>query len=74
MREFDPHDIEGDCYGGEHWRRESQSAYLLVYEKVKKHPLHLEFDNIQQRDDHIAKFKLDDSLFKKITEPEKYGK
>lgn len=33
VREFDPSDIEIECFGGEHWRRESQSAYLLVYEK-----------------------------------------
>jgi ubiquitin carboxyl-terminal hydrolase 34 len=46
VREFDPHDIEVDCFGGEHWRRESQSAYLVIYEKVKKTPIRLEFDSV----------------------------
>jgi hypothetical protein len=62
VREFDPHDIEVDCFGGEHWRRESQSAYLLVYEKVKKTPIHLEFETKDDKEIVISKFSLTDSV------------
>jgi ubiquitin carboxyl-terminal hydrolase 34 len=68
VREFDPHDIEFDCYGGEHWRRESQSAYLLVYEKVDKRPVRLEFSSAEEQNEIISKFGLADSIF---TPPEK---
>jgi ubiquitin carboxyl-terminal hydrolase 34 len=58
VREIDPRDIETDCFGGEGWRRESQSAYLCVYEKVKKRPITLEFDTEEQRDTVLAQFNL----------------
>jgi len=48
VREFDPKDIETECYGGEHWRRENQSAYLLVYEKKVKGKVLLEFESQEQ--------------------------
>ncbi len=49
VREFDPGDIEPDCFGGDHWRRKSQSAYLLAYEKVKKSNILVEFDKEEDR-------------------------
>ena len=48
VREFDPDDIASECFGGEHWRRENQSAYLLVYEKKVKNPIRLEFESREE--------------------------
>ena len=49
VREFDPSDIEVECFGGEHWRRESQSAYLLVYEREYKTNIAMEFSSEEQK-------------------------
>lgn len=68
VREFDPHDIESDCFGGEHWRRESQSAYLLVYEKVAKTPLHLEFGDQQEAQQYLIGRGLQEAVFQAETE------
>lgn len=54
VKEFDPKDIETECFGGEHWRRENQSAYLLLYEKKVKSKVLLEFQTLHQQQ-QIAK-------------------
>lgn len=64
VREFDPDDIENECFGGEHWRRENQSAYLLVYEKKIKKKIKLEFESAEQME-HMSKvFELPLELYK----------
>ena len=74
VREFDPHDMEADCFGGEHWRRESQNAYLLVYEKVHKRPLRLHFDQPQQVEEAISRFGLTESVIPPENEPKSPSK
>jgi ubiquitin carboxyl-terminal hydrolase 34 len=58
VREYDPRDIESDCFGGENWRRESQNSYLLVFEKVKKRPVVLEFDTEEEKEAALSQFGL----------------
>ena len=58
VREFDPRDIELECFGGEHWRREHQNAYLLVYERVQQNDIQLEFDTEEEKNKVLSKFGL----------------
>ena len=43
LSQFDPKDIPSQCYGGENLEN-SQSAYLLIYEKIKKSPVKILMD------------------------------
>lgn len=50
VREFDPKDIEDEAFGGGvGWRKDNQSAYLLVYEKVVKKDFTLEFQSLEEK-------------------------
>lgn len=40
------------------WRKENQSAYLLVYEKVMKKPFTLEFKTEQEKIETLTKYNL----------------
>lgn len=62
VREFDPKDIETECFGGEHWRRENQSAYLLVYEKKVKSKVLLEFESQEEMEQMVRVYGLKNLL------------
>lgn len=50
IRDFDPNDIEDDAFGGgSGYRKENQSAYILMYEKVKKSEIKLEFNTEEEK-------------------------
>lgn len=68
VREFDPDDIENECFGGEHWRRENQSAYLLVYEKKIKKKVKLEFQSEEELEQMSEAFELPIEIVKQKEE------
>jgi hypothetical protein len=61
VREFDPKDIEEEAFGGgTGWRKDNQSAYLLMYEKVNKKKFPLEFASEAQKKEVMDRFNLKD--------------
>lgn len=46
VREFDVNEVEEEAFGGgQGWRKDHQNAYLLMYEKVNKSEIKLEFND-----------------------------
>ncbi|CAD8206268.1 unnamed protein product [Paramecium pentaurelia] len=69
IKEFKLKQMEHECYGGSSnfdyndndvwgtgFRENSQSAYMLIYEKVQKDQISLVFNNEQELQDHIDQF------------------
>lgn len=63
VREFDPKDIEEEAFGGgTGWRKDNQSAYLLLYEKTNKKNFPLEFNSQEEKAQIMERFHLEDKL------------
>ena len=68
IRDFDVKKMPGECFGGkdseesnDYWSKgdtSSTNAYMLVYEKIIKNEIEIEFSGLEEKEDVLASLNI----------------